>query len=283
MVLLVLFAAVLAPLSVLPYGFFPLPSTIGQDALAAFNTIENLPADKPALVVFEYDPAQSGELHPGALAVTSHLVRRGVTVVGASTHVAGAALGDAVLAEAAASVSSTVSYTYGTNYMSLGYLAGGPVAVAQLANELRATASADYRGEIKTEDLWRAPALSAIQSLADFGTIIVIAASPDGARAWIEQAQPHAPNAKFLAVVSAGAEPLVRPYAAGAAPQLSGLVSGLVGAAQYEAQAGTGRDASEEGRWNWDALGGGLLAAAALLMVGNSIFGAVGFVRRRQH
>jgi type IV secretory pathway TrbD component len=71
----------------------------------------------------------------------------------------------------------------------------------------------------------------------------------------------------MLAVVSAGADPLVRPYYEADPPQIAGMVSGLRGAAQYEKQAGLPGAAGER----WDVFGSGLLAAAVIILVGNLI------------
>jgi hypothetical protein len=82
----------------------------------------------------------------------------------------------------------------------------------------------------------------------------------------------------MLAVVSAGAEPLVRPYYESNPRQISGLVSGLRAAAQYEQQAGAPGAASAR----WDTLGAGLLGAAALVLAGSLINTALAFTRRRK-
>ena len=83
-----------------------------------------------------------------------------------------------------------------------------------------------------------------------------------------------------------GAEPLVRPYyddpdanslVAGHLP-LKGLIVGLTGAAAYE-QANSAPGAATT---LWPALGGGLLATAAIILIGNLIFGVLGALRRRR-
>jgi hypothetical protein len=282
LVTLALLAAIALPLFGVP-GMFPLPTTISPQTQAAFNAVNGMPVEKPALVVFDYDPAQSGELNPGALALVKHLLLRGVTVVGVSTRPVGAALGDSILNDAALSLAGAFSYTYGVNYISLGYLPGGPVGVAQFALDPRGAFASDFRGEHL--DVWRTSALSSLSALGnftlkDFGGLIVVAATPDSARTWIEQAHPQAPDVSMVIAVSAGVEPLVLPYFEGATPVLSGLVSGAPGAAQYAAQASFADDSTA---WNWDALGGGLvLGALPLLMLGNVIAGVVSAVRRRQ-
>jgi hypothetical protein len=137
--------------------------------------------------------------------------------------------------------------------------------------------SADFSGEAVVTAQADAP--GAVNELADFGLLVLVAGTPEAARDWIEQTQARAPELPVIAVVSAAAEPLVRPYRDMAAPRLAGVVSGLVGAAQYEQQTAWAGDAT--GRLS--GLGGGLLAAAALLAIGNLVHGLIGAgLRRRQ-
>ena len=119
--------------------------------------------------------------------------------------------------------------------------------------------------------------------LSDFGLLVLITATPDETRAWIEQSQNYAAGIPRLAVVSAGAEPMVAPYSEGEAQQLDGLVAELVGAAQYEQQAGLPGLASR----HWGALGGGLWAAVMLIVGGNAVYAVLAVIqsqlrRRRQ-
>lgn len=280
LVVLALLAAIALPLYGAP-GLFPLPTTIGPHVLSAFNTLNALPTDKPALVVFDYDPAQSGELNASARALVKHLLLRGVTVVGLSTRPAGAVQGDAIFNEAALSLNNTFSYTYGVNYISLGYLPGGPVGVAQFAANPQAAFITDFRGE--HADVWNTGALAGLGpnvTLNNFGGLILLAATPDAARAWIEQAHPQAEAVPMVAAVSAGVEPLLLPYTEGHERALAGLIAGVPGASQYEAQAGLKQETTAQ---SWTVIGGGLiLGALPLLVVGNAIASIVGVMRRRQ-
>jgi len=261
-------------------GFFPLPTTIGREANAAFETIESLPNTKPALIAFDYDPAQRGELDSAAEALIFHLMRRGVTVVGVSTRPAGPGIAEDVFAELTLALKNTygVSYTYGTHYLNLGYIPGGPVGLLQFAAQPRSLFNRDFSGNLEVWNAASAPGMQTINALGDFGVIVLVTATPDAARAWVEQTQAFAANVPMLAAVSAGADPLVRPYYETSPQQIRGLVSGLIGAAQYEQRAGLSGPASAR----WDALGGGLLTASLLLIAGNLFSGLMGFRRSRK-
>jgi hypothetical protein len=137
---------------------------------------------------------------------------------------------------------------------------------------------ADFTGAGPATALWTQPILRGVSGLDDFGLVVLVTATPDDTRAWIEQSQAYAAGIPRLAVVSAGAEPMVRPYIEGEAPQLDGLVAGLVGAAQYEQQAGLPGVASR----HWGALGGGLWAAVLLIAGGNAVYATLALLRRRK-
>ena len=156
------------------------------------------------------------------------------------------------------------------------------MGLLQFAASPRAMLADDFTGAFGQADnpLWAAPAVRNVQQLSDFGLIVLVSGSPEDTRAWIEQAQSFAPDVPTIALVSASAEPLVRPYFEASGSPLDGLVVGLGGAAQYERQAGVAGEAGSR----WPAMGGGLLAAAVLIALGGLIsvlLGGLGAVRRR--
>jgi hypothetical protein len=268
-------------------GLFPLPQAITPEAEAesAYQAVVEAGAAgtgaRPALVAFDYEPAQQGELSPGAQVIVRQLLAQGVPVVAVSARPAGAAVGQQVLEQTAAELAADTeqALTYGTEYLNLGFLPGGPVGLAQFAAGPRAAFQNDFTGALGEGAVWQAPALAGVQALGDFGLIVLVTDTPQATRAWVEQAQQYAPQVKMVAVVSASAEPLVRPYAQGGGdPQLDGVVAGLAGAARYEQHAGLPGTASAR----WPALGGGLLAAALIIAAGNLVFGALRLVRRKR-
>jgi hypothetical protein len=274
----VLLTAILLPPYLVP-GLFPPPAAITPETQAAFATIEGLPVDRPALVVMDYDPANAGELDPAADALISHLMRRGIPVVTLSTRPLGAAMGDRVLTQASETLSQTTGFQYaaGTHYLNLGYLPGGAVGIAQFAADPHSAITSDFSGR---PDVWGQPVVSRVSSLNDFGALVLVTASPDSARAWLEQTQASAVQPPLLAAVSAGADPLVRPYYETDPPRLRGLVSGLFAADQYQRQAG--QPEASTLAWQRDMLGSGVFAAAILLAGGNLVYAILGMVRRQR-
>jgi hypothetical protein len=135
--------------------------------------------------------------------------------------------------------------------------------------------------------VWQAPAIEQVESLENFSLVVLVSGTPQTTRAWIEQAQTVAPHLPMIAVVSAAAEPLARPYLQAPANvdaatdpndmQLDGLIVGLPGGAALEAKL----NQPGAGLAEWPGLGGGLLAAAAIILAGSVIFGLLGLIRRR--
>jgi hypothetical protein len=269
-------------------AWFPPPQGIPPEAEAAYQAVAAVEAGStgstrpaPVLVAFDYEPAQQGELSPGAQAIVRQVLGQGVPVVAVSARPSGAAVGQQLLADTAAALSAQTrfSYTAGTHYLNLGYLPGGPVGLLQFAANPHSAFQNDFTGSFAGASVWDAPALAGVDALSDFSLIVLVADTAQATRAWVEQAQRHAPQVKMVAVVSASAEPLVRPYTAGSPePQLDGLVVGLAGAARYEQRAGLPGAATAR----WPAQGGGLLAAALIIAAGNLVFGLLTLLPKRK-
>ena len=269
LLVVVVLAFVVGAVPVVAPGLFPLPTTIAPETLAAFNLIETAPVDKPVLVAFDYDAGQMGELSPAAETLLAHLMRRGAPLVAVSTRPAGAPIADAELRRLAAAA----GYEYGANYLNLGYIPGGAVGLLQFAAAPQSLFTYDFSGALA---VWQLPLAQHITRLGDFGLIILVEASPDSARAWIEQTGRFADGVPVLAAVSAGAAPLVRPYSETNPPQIHALVSGIIGAAQYEQQAGLPGAASAR----WNAMNGGLLIPAGLIAAGSRAGGVLRLAAR---
>ena len=296
--------AVLAIAVVAPFileGSAPMfghPSLFPVETVAARDVVANLPAGRPVLVAFEYEPGAAGEMDLLAGALLDHLADRGLYIVGVSTRPLGPALAQAALETS--SLPLQAGETARDRYVNLGYLPGGVMALPVFAADPRSLVSGDFSAEMPDPeapppDVWQHSNLFNVHSLADFGLIAVLSNSPEAVRAWIEQAAiarggiagpAHPP---MIALVSASAEPLVHPYflAEGANSSLQGLVSGPFGATDYALLAGATGGAEVDGwpdvaAWRWDAQALGQLAAVVIIAVGALIFGSFSLLRRRE-
>ncbi len=253
-------------------GLFPMPRTAPAEVARAFETINTLDAARPVLVAFDYEPGQAGEMTPLADVVVGHLIRRGLMIVGVSTQITGAGVAEDELTRLTGAARGRINdYVRGVHYLNLGFLPGGPLGIRQLIQDPRSVAR---MGTPASGDLWQTALLSGVQSFNDFGAVIVLSHTPDGARAWVEQTRGVAP--KLVLVTSASAAPLVRPYSEGGDARIAGFLGGPAAAMQYDTLGGSVFAVERERpAWSrrWDMLGVGLLTVAGLLFFGNLIHG----------
>jgi hypothetical protein len=235
--------------------WIPIFSLAPDETLAASRVIgQNLPPAAPVLLAFDYDPAQSGELEAAAAPVIDHLMLRGARLTMLSTSPTGPALADRLLAR----TRQAHGYQYGEHFINLGYLPGGATGILNFVLDPAGTMpmAADNR------PAWLQPPLAGVGGFSDFAAVIVLTGSSETGRLWLEQAGPYLSGTPLLMVVSAQAEPLLRPYYE--AGQLQGMVGGLGGGAAYEQS--TGR--SGLSRRYWDAYSIGLTVVVFVLLVG---------------
>jgi hypothetical protein len=260
----VMLMAVILPITTgVPSFALPTQASRGLDPLIAL--VNGLPVDRPSLIVFDFDPGYSAEMDAVAGAFLDQVMGRGVPVVSLSTRPSGPALAVGLLDRVAA----RRGISPGTGYMHLGYLSGGSTAVQIFAAAPRDAVRKGFdlpKGN-DGEDAcggWDCPILSGIEHLSDFGMVAVITSGTENARIWAEQAHPYMGQVPLIMVLSAGAEPLIRPYYEALQPQVNGILSGLPDAVAYEqANAMPG-----EARSRWNPFGAALAVTEAMLAAG---------------
>jgi len=151
------------------------------------------------------------------------LVKRRVKIIAVSTLETGPQIAQRILDDAAR---ETDNYTYGSSYVIV-YLPGHEAGLAQLATAGLPTA-ADF-----VEKKSIVPFLTAakFKTLRDLPMVIEFAGSEEPLKTWVEQVQPRT-GVRLAAAVSAAVEPKARAYRS--ANQLTAMMGGLLGAAQYE-------------------------------------------------
>jgi hypothetical protein len=244
-----------------------MPSLFPPETLAVGDTINGLQSEAPVLVAVDYQPGLSSELESAATSVVDHLMIRGARLTFLSTSPTGPALAER-LTEASPALGEH-DYLYGEDYVNLGYLAGGSVGLLNFAIDPVGTMPFAYsrQGIEEGVSVWTTPPLGNVRALGDFALVLVIVDDANTARAWIEQVQPRlGESTPLLMVVSAQAEPLVRPYYESIPRQVDGVVTGLLGGAAYEQI--IGRD--HQARQYWDAFSNGLLMAELLILLGGA-------------
>lgn len=224
LIYLLLLAAVLLPFFLPDLAGTSL-RTFGTPAADFYDTIQALRPDALVVVSFDYEPGSAGEMDLQANVLLRHLMQRRARILAISTLDTGAPVAQRVLEDAARAVGNV---TYGVNYLNLGYVPGYEAGLRQLATAGFAPTLRDFSNR---QTLDRYAAFSPAQSWRNVALVIELTGSPEALQRWMEQVQPRA-GVKIAAGVSAAVEPRARAYRD--AKQLTGLLGGLVGAAQYE-------------------------------------------------
>lgn len=248
-----LVAAILLSAAALPTVLgipaFPLPATVPLELDPLVNLIAAAPPNRPALVVFDYQPGTAGEMQAVAEPMLEQMMQQGVALAALSTLPTGALLADQQLT----ALGVDYGYSSGQGYVNLGYLPGGSTGIRLWSQNPLAVPASGYAlptapDGTALQSPWQVPMLAGVDELADFGMVVVISGSAEGARSWVEQAGPHLGASPLLLVMTTGADPVVRPYYEAQNPQVDGMLSGLPAALSYSMR--LGRPGSAFGLWN---------------------------------
>jgi hypothetical protein len=246
--------------AILGFPSFELPAFAPMDLPSLVALVDTLPAGSPALIVFDYEAGATGEMESVSAPLISDLMDHGLTFATLSTRPGGPVLAERLMAQ----VGATHNYVRGEDFVHLGYLPGGPAAVQLFAQSPRSAVPVGFLEDESLGTVWATPVLANVNRLSDFALLALITSGSEDARVWIEQAEPQLGGNPLVAVVSAGSEPLVRPYYESTNPKVDGVLSGLTSATAYEQH--LGRPGLAHSRWS--SYGLGLLTAEVLIALG---------------
>jgi hypothetical protein len=219
-----MFLAVLIPF-IVPEIANPSLRTFNTRAAVFYDSIQALPPNALVVLAFDYDPGSAGEMDLQANVLVRHLMARRVKIAAISTLETGPQIAQRVLDTAARTAGN---YTYGVNYLNLGYLPGQEAGLAQVATAGFSLTARDYG---RNQPLDKYPEFANLRSWRNVALLIELAGAAEPLQKWMEQVQPRA-GVKIAAGVSAAADPRALAYLG--ANQLVAVLSGSMGAAQYE-------------------------------------------------
>jgi hypothetical protein len=254
--------AVLIP-TVLGGPTFGSPARAPRDFSPLLELIQSIPTGKPVLLVFDYEPSYSPEMDAVAGALVENLFAHDQMMVTLSTKPSGPMLADRMMRRAG-QVHQAIN---GVDYIHLGYLSGGPTALQLLAGSPTEALAQGFNipEEFEGETVWDSPILTNIDQLTDFSMVAIITSGTESARNWVEQVHPQLGDIPLVMVLSAGTEPIIRPYLEAEDPQVDGILSGLPSAMIYEERVnGLLADAAQR----WNGYGMGLVVAMLVLLAG---------------
>jgi hypothetical protein len=205
----------------------PTPLQVQKTGYGALHReISYIGEGQPVLIAFDYQPAAAGELHITAASVVDHIMSQRAYLSFISTQPTGPALAEYFLT----STQSEHEYRHNLEYINLGYLPGESAGLLSFLIAPKKIIPLAFDGS----NAWGSPPLTNVNSINDFGMILVITDDPDTAKTWIEQVGVYLMDTPLLMVVSAQVEPLIQPYYLSSPQLLSGYVSGVVDSMNYE-------------------------------------------------
>ncbi len=195
----------------------------GPRAKALFDAVDQLPAGKTILISVDFDPASMPELYPMLTAVMRHAFAKNLKVLLCGLWVTGVGLADRAVAE----VPPEYNKTYGEDIVYLGWKSGVDAVLLGMGENIKSVYPSDYYGR----PLDSLPMMRSVQRLRDIPIVVAISAGTPGYADWLLYAQARYGSrvgAGVTAVSAADAYPYLQ------SGQLTGLLAGMKGAAEYE-------------------------------------------------
>ncbi len=243
---------------------------LSAEGFIANQLVEQLPPDKPVLVVVDYAPGYSAEVETALVAVLTRWISEGRSMALVSSQPTGVFQAERMLAR----VVERTGAPQPENVTNLGFIPGGAPGLQAFAQDPHTAIQYNADGE----PAWEGPSLTNVNKLTDFGALVLATENLEIARLWLEQVQPLIGNTPFLMVASQQNEPMLRPYYDSNPKKIQGLISGLPGAIQFEILAGKPGDALRI----WSTFAIGLFTVVILVAIGALGNMGVGFFVRRR-
>jgi len=238
------------------------PVEVTPVARQLYDAIDKLPDSSVVMLTFDYYPNAAAETEPMSIAALHHMFKKDMRVVTLSNIPLG---GPTIAERITREIAAEYDKVYGVDYVNLGYKANYNAVMHGLANSIESIFPSDYTNT-PLKDL---PLMDSVKNYDDIGFIYVVA---DNATVdyWIQIV-----NAQYGVPIGSGVTAVVAPkmYSFVNSGQMTGLLGGMKGAAEYEKMVG------EEGKAirGMDAQSMAHLAIIFLVILGN-----IGFFATRK-
>jgi hypothetical protein len=199
-----------------------MPIRVSDTVKNAYHSLDRLPAGSVVLISIDYDASSEPELQPMLIAVLRHCFKKDIKVLLTGHWALGLPLGEIALNK----VAPEYNKRYGEDYVNLGYRPGYSALMVGIGREIRDFFSTDYRG-VPIDSF---PFMRKIHNYNQISLLVGLEAGYTG-DVWIQFAGARFGLKMFLGATGVTA-PDLYPYLQ--AGQITGLIAGLQGAAEYE-------------------------------------------------
>ena len=218
------FVFILVALAVIIPMLLPinLPVSVSEPTQKLYDYVEALPADSTIMLAFDYGPSSLAELNPMAKSLLRQCFDKDIRVVALTLIPDGTTLASTLIQE----IAEEKGAVDGENYVFLGYRPGATQVMLGMGSSIASVFETDYSGNTTTE----IPMMKNITNYDQISLLIDLA-SGSSTEAWIIYA-----NVQFNLQIAAGVTGVIisQMYPYLQTEQLVGLISGILGAAEYE-------------------------------------------------
>ncbi len=199
-----------------------LPVSVSEPTQKLYNYIDALPAESTIMLAFDYGPSSLAELSPMAKALLRQCFDKDVRVIGITLLADGTTLASTLIQE----IAEEKGAVDGEDYVFLGFRPGATQVILGMGTEIASVYDTDYNGTAITE-------IPMMENITNYGQIslLIDLASGNSTEAWITYA-----NVPYNLEIAAGVTGVIisQMYPYLQTGQLVGLISGILGAAEYE-------------------------------------------------
>ncbi|KPL14947.1 hypothetical protein AMJ74_02485 [candidate division WOR_3 bacterium SM1_77] len=241
---------------------FKMPIRVSQEVRSAYETVENLPSGSVVLASIDYDATSAPELTPMFRSFLRQCFRNELKVIYTGHLAIGLPLAQFDLDM----ITEECNAVYGEDYINLGYRPGFVAVMIGFGREIRDFFAVDYKG-VPIDSF---PMMKNVHNYNDIALIVDFGhgITPDY---WVQYVVSRF-GVKMFACATGVMAPSLYPYLQ--AGQITGLIGGLQGAAEYETLVGN----PETGTFGMPAQ-----SIAHILIIVFIIFGNIGyFISRRK-
>ena len=234
-----------------------LPIDVSPPVQTLYDAIEAIPPGSIVMLGADYSPDTMPELQPMVDTFIRHAFERDLRIVVACLWPASPPLVETAMGPLA----EEYGKEYGVDYVNLGYMAGGIVTLLGMGASIPNTYPSDYGGTPVGE----IPLMQEVENFDDIAFVMEVSAGTPGTREWVQQVQGRYRVALGSGTTAVGA-PNFYPYIQSG--QLTGLLGGLKGAAEYETLIGHPGDATK----GMDAQSIVHALVVAFILLGNVVY-----------
>lgn len=204
---------------------------VTQESRGVADALRALPAGSRVIMACDYDPGTAAEVQPMAITFLKYCLSHQLRVIIMGLWPQGPMQADLALRDALRDPAvAALNPQYGVDYINLGFQSGNEVVIQRMGSDIPAVFPRDSRGR----PIGEFPIMENVRNFGAIAYVFNISAGYPGTVEWIQFAGDrfHAPVGSGTTAVSA---PLYTTYFP---RQVTGVLGGMKGAAEFEALTG---------------------------------------------